>query len=162
MIRSVFPTLGLNHALVATAVFFVALALWPWVVSPPSAALTVPAANQTAKPAMPAALPPLASFAAISERPLFSPSRRPARAEAAAPVNTALESRYRLIGLVTTENARRAWIAEGTRHFEIGEGDMLDGWKIMRVERDRLLLSSPAGQATLTLRRTSNDEKPAK
>jgi hypothetical protein len=162
VIRGVIPTLGLNHALVAAAVFLGALALWPWVVSPPLAALTVPAANQTAKPAMPAALPPLASFVAVGDRPLFSPSRRPARAEAVAPVNTALENRYRLIGLVTTENARRAWIAEGARHFEIGEGDMLDGWKIVRVERDRLLLSSPAGQATLTLRRTSNDEKPAK
>jgi hypothetical protein len=93
---------------------------------------------------------------------LFSPTRRPTHTDAPAVAGTPFETRYRLIGLVTTETARRAWLAEGARHFDVGEGDTVDGWKIVRVERDRLLLSSSNGQATLTLRRTAEPEKPAK
>ena len=54
---------------------------------------------------------------------------------------------YRLLGLVTAGPTRRAWLAEGTRNFEIGEGDMLEGWTVQRIEQNRLVLSSPAGEA---------------
>jgi hypothetical protein len=155
-------TLGLNHVLAAVALSIAVLALWPWVVSPPLPTLRAQNATEAAKPSTLTALPPLLSFAAIGDRPLFSPSRRPAQTATPATTDAGIESRYRLIGLVATEATRRAWIAEGTRHFEIGEGDMLDGWKVVRVDRDQLLLSSPAGQATLTLRRAASDEKPTK
>ena len=41
--------------------------------------------------------------------------------------------------------------------LEVGEGDNLDGWRVERIEADRLVLSSAAGQAVLVLRRPAND-----
>jgi type II secretory pathway component PulC len=94
-------------------------------------------------------LAPFTDFAAILERPLFAPSRRPTPVEKAATV--AIESRYRLQGVVSVGNARHALIAPvtGGAALELSEGDALEGWSVKTIESDRIVLTSPAGEATL-------------
>lgn len=148
------PALRLDHLLGAALTLFAVLAVSPWLVpdagSAPRAEKPAPQAPQLA------ALPPQAAFSAIVDRPLFSPTRRPVPGSASG--NAAgIEARYRLLGLVVSESVRRAWLADGTRHFELGEGDKLDGWTVARIEQDRLVLTSPAGEAVLGLRRPAEE-----
>jgi len=143
--------LRLDHALAAGALCVAALAIWPWLVPPipePRALATPPAA-----PAAPTltALPPLASFAATIERPLFSPSRRPA-ANAPAAAAPAAESRYRLIGIVVSGTKKTAFIADSGRRAPIGVGDAFDGWTVKEIGQDRVTLASPSGEMVLKLK----------
>jgi hypothetical protein len=150
MTRLALPVWRLNHTLGAAAILFAALAVWPWLFPPVPATrpLAVPPANAPA-PAL-APLPPLASFAAIVERPLFSPSRRPPPGATGA-LGASIESRYRLIGIVATGPKKKAFVAEGTRRLEIAAGDTLDGWTVSEIGQDRVRLTSPAGEASLKL-----------
>jgi len=145
--------LRLTVLLVSAAAFFAALAIWPWLPSATALRPGAGAAGPAAGTGTIAALPPLANFAATIERPLFSPSRRPAAADRPAPAGTSIEIRYRLQGLVTAGHERRALLKEaaGQHRLEVGEGDMVEGWTVKRIEQDRLVLSSPSGEATLTL-----------
>jgi len=153
------PELRLNHLLGATAAVLVALAVWPWLLStaPARSAAAGTDTAATAAPALPA-LPPVARFAAISERPLFSPSRKPAPGEKAAPAGPGIEQRYRLLGLMNTGDSRRALLAEGKRRFAIAEGGSLEGWRVARIEHDRVVLSSAAGEAVLSLQPAATPE----
>jgi general secretion pathway protein N len=145
--------LRIDHALAAGAVCFAALAIWPWLVPP------IPAARPRATPPVaPAAspvatLPPLASFAATVERPLFSPSRRPA-ANAPAAAAPGAESRYRLLGIVASGPKKTAFIADGARRAEIGIGDAFDGWTVKEIGQNRVTLASPSGEMVLKLKST--------
>ena len=143
--------LRLDHALTAGTLCFAALAVWPWLVPPVPE--TRPLATPPAAPATPplTALPPLASFAATVEQPLFSPSRRPA-ANAPAAVVPAADSRYRLIGIVASGAKKTAFIADGGRRAQIGVGDAFDGWTVKEIGQDRVTLASPSGEMVLKLK----------
>ena len=148
-------------ALAAANLLVAALVLWPWL-SDGARSLQRPAGRAVAvadAPLLPS-LPPYSEFAVTSERPLFSPSRRPPTAEQHG--TSALEERYRLLGLVITGNAKRALIGEiaGGRRLEVGEGDTIEGWAVKRIERDAVVFASPAGEATLTLRNGAPPAKP--
>jgi hypothetical protein len=147
------PRPRLNNALAGAAVLLTMLAIWPWV-APVAAPGRTAEATETLPPAPAIAdLPSLATFRAVFERPIFSPSRRPP-ADGKAPVlGIGVAERYRLLGLVSAGEARRALLAEGTRRFEIAEGAALDGWTVARIEQDRVVLSSPSGEAELRLLR---------
>ena len=150
-----------DHVLIAVAVLFADLAAWPWLPSAASPAPT-PVTAIMPPPVLPE-LPPLGHFAAIEQLPLFSPSRQPHNAErpgVAAPAG--IEARYRVVGLIITGSSRRALLIAGERKIEVGEGDTLDGWKVVRIEPDRMLLSSPAGEAILTLRRPASETSTGK
>lgn len=157
MARPILQQFGANHLLAAAALGLALIALWPWIASLP----TNPAA---VRPALPSSDPPVAvlpqpgSFAAIAERPLFSPSRRPAATAPA--VSDGGLARYRLTGLVTAGGARHALITDGKRRLEIGEGSLLDTWTVLRIDADRVVLTSPRGEATLRLARP--DPEPAR
>jgi hypothetical protein len=139
-----------NHALGAAAIVFASLAAWPWLFPPvPATRPLVAPAVSTPAPTL-ALLPPLASFAAIVERPLFSPSRR-APPGATGTLGASIESRYRLIGIVATGPKKKAFVGEGARRLEIAEGDTLDGWTVTEIGQDRVRLASPAGEAALKL-----------
>ena len=147
------PRPSLDHVLAGAGVLLSVLAIWPWV-APLAAPGRATAAADTPPPDPAIAdLPPLASFRAVFERPLFSPSRRPP-ADGKAPVlGIGIAERYRLLGLLTAGQARRALLAEGTRRFEVAEGAALDGWTVVRIEQDRVVLSSPGGETELRLHR---------
>lgn len=150
MTQLALPALRLNHALGSTAIFFAALAAWPWLFAPVPA--TRPLAAPTESPSAPtlAPLPPLTSFAAIVQRPLFLPSRRPPPGPTGT-LGASIESRYRLVGIVATGPKKKAFVAEGTRRLEIAQGDTLDGWTVGEIGQDRVRLTSPAGEAMLKL-----------
>lgn len=150
MMRLPLPPLGINHALGATAIAFSIVAVWPWLFPPVPAVRPLAAPTANAPEPTLAPLPPLAAFAAIVERPLFSPSRRPPPG-ATGLLGASIESRYRLIGIVATGWEKKAFVAEGARHFEIAEGDTLDGWTVSEIGRDRVRFTSSAGQAALKL-----------
>jgi hypothetical protein len=155
--RVALPELGLNHLLGLAAAALVALAVWPWLISP-APARSVAAAPDTAAAQSVPSLPPLARFAAISERPLFSPTRKPTPGEKAAPAGPGIDQRYRLLGLMDTGDSRRALLAEGKRRFVIAERATLEGWTVARIEHDRIVLSSPAGEAVLILQPAATNE----
>lgn len=140
-----------RQALGAAAVLLATLAVWPWLVPP--VPVIRPLATPPASPpaSVLATLPPIASYAAIVERPLFAPSRRPPPGIAAA-TGAPAESRYRLVGIVANGARRKAFVADGARRIEIGEGDMLDGWTVKQIGSDRILLSSADGEAALRLK----------
>ena len=132
------------------AVLLVGLAAWPWLSPIPASTRTPPAGD-----GMPAAvaLPPLPAaeaFAATADRPLFSPSRRP-RASAAAMPARATEPRYRLLGVITVGDDRRALIAAGARHVEVREGGRFEGGVVRRIEEDRVIVTGAEGEVVLSL-----------
>jgi hypothetical protein len=152
------PARPLNRALAAAAILFAALAAWPWIV-PPMPAIRPPAAPPATAPATAlAALPPLASYSAIVERPLFSPSRRPPPG-AGTTLGPSIESRIRLLGIVATGPKKTAFVAEGAHHIELAEGDTIDGWTVKEIGQDRVLLSSTAGEAALKLAPAAEEAK---
>lgn len=142
-----------EHLLGAMLVLVIALAAWPWL-APEAGSAPRPEKVAAPSPAI-AALPPQATFSAIVDRPLFSPTRRPPPGSNAA--TTGIEARYRLLGLIVSETVRRAWLADGNRHFDVGEGDKLDGWTVARIDQDRLVLKSATGEAVLALRRPTEE-----
>ena len=146
-------------ALAAANLLVAALVVWPWL-SDSARTLQRPAARAVAEAPMLPTLPPFSEFAAASERPLFSPSRRPPTAEQRG--TSALEERYRLLGLVIAGKAKRALVGEiaGGRRFEVGEGDAIEGWAVKRIERDAVVFASPAGETTLMLRNGGPPAKP--
>lgn len=150
------PPVRLEHLLGAALALVALLALWPWIA--PEAG----SAPRLDKPAPPppqiAPLPPQSAFSAIVDRPLFSPTRRPPPGARSSGTAAGLESRYQLLGLVVSDSVQRAWLADGARHFELGLGDKLDGWTVAKIEQDRLVLTSPAGEAVLGLRRPAEED----
>lgn len=158
------PVIRLEHLLGALFALFALLALLPWLV--PEAGSAPPPGKPSPPPPEISALPLQSAFSAIIDRPLFSPTRRPVPGTGSAKGGSGIEARYRLLGLVVSETVRRAWLADGARSFEIGEGEKLDGWTVAHIEQDRLVLTSPAGHAVLALRRPAEEsagkEPPAK
>jgi hypothetical protein len=145
------PELRSDRALLTAAALLAALTVWPFL--PAAEPLPLAPAATPAPPPAPAALPPLARFAAVVERPLFSPSRRPVAAEGFDLGSGGLDARYRLLGITIAGDRQRALLAEGARQFELAVGDSLAGWTVVRIEQNRLVLTSPTGEAALTLRR---------
>ena len=143
-----------NPILAGTAVLLAALAIYPWLAPLPAPPISAAASDRPAPAPAAAPLPPLATFSAVFERPLFAPSRRPAESDKPAIPEAGL-GRYQLLGVVDQGGARRALVADGGRAVEIAEGVALDGWTVTRIEQDRVLLSSPSGQTILRLRRPS-------
>ncbi len=136
--------------LVAATLALAALTLMPWLPGRFAPASVPAPAQGEALPRVPA-LPPFADFAAIAARPLFAPTRRPDAARAA----SAIETRYRLLGIVIAGAARHALLAPiaGGPALELAEGGAVEGWTVRKIESDRVLLASPAGaDASLALK----------
>jgi hypothetical protein len=149
------PERRLTVPLGAASALLVALAIWPWLPAgsegrPPSEPIGAVGDGNTLR-----ALPPLAAFGATVTRPLFSPARRP-NTTASRP-GAGVENRYRLLGLVIAGKERRALLTDvaGNGSLRVAEGDQIEGWIVKRIDEDLLILSSPAGETTLTLQRAA-------
>jgi len=153
------PELRANHLLIAAATLFAALSIGPWL---PSAANPAPAEPEIAAPPSLSEIPPLSHFAAISERPLFQPSRQPPAAERPAPAAPlGIEARYRVVGLIIAGPSRRALLMSADRKLEVGEGDNLDGWRVdVANMTGRLAAEDLAHQVARTVRRTVEETRP--
>ncbi len=121
-----------------------------------SDALDVLPGRTTPPPAAPSrepsrfTMPPLQSFAAITARPLFSRSRRPApvSSESLGPWSSLV-----LAGIIITPDAREALIRHGnpnvTSHVKIGQ--QVQGWTVVAILPDGVVLRSGATEHKLKL-----------
>jgi hypothetical protein len=87
-------------------------------------------------------MPPESSFAAVLERPVFSPTRRPMQAGDAKASSTATSVDFTLIGVVITGGERYAIVkpSNGDAFQRLNEGDELAGWSAVSIRSDRVLL----------------------
>lgn len=121
-----------------------------------------PAAQQPASTAPPAAaalpeisnrftLPPLASFAEVVERPLFSSSRRPTATETQQHVDQPLSAS--LAGIVISALSSSIIVAHGDPPslMRLKQGDELDGWSISAIEPNRVLFRRGSEEQQLKL-----------
>lgn len=103
-------------------------------------------------------LPPLDTFTATVERPLFTPGRRPPAAVPVpleeAPVVEEAVSLYRLVGLIAEGGGRAvALLREGDSHGEIRvrPGETVAGWTVERIGGGEMTLSRDGETLALSL-----------
>ena len=126
----------------------------------PAVAPAVPPADTPGAPegARAAPLEPLATYAAVTERPLFNQSRRPP----AAPVGAApgeLQRNFSVAGIMLSGAERIALVQQGgeKKLLSVREGQSLGGWTVRSIAADRVVLVGRDGEIALPLR-----EKPAR
>lgn len=136
---------GVAHAWTKPSLMFVACLFLSWYALhktgepslPPisSAEATVDELEISLGAATDKARRPFASFAAIVERPVFSPSRRPAvmrKQETAEPV---AELDFRLQGVIVSDAVRMAILSRpgGQSVIRLLEGENYQGWELVTV-----------------------------
>lgn len=86
--------------------------------------------------------PPLERFAAIAERPLFTPTRRPPPAAAGpAPVGDAPPPHIEVIGVYSVNDRPGALLAvDGAAPAPFAIGDVIRGWRIAAIEAPSVTL----------------------
>ncbi|MGQ9369548.1 hypothetical protein [Azospirillum sp. ST 5-10] len=110
-------------------------------------AAAVPAAPAV-EPASGFAPPPLAAFAAVVERPLFVPERRPAPPAAAATAAVGL----RLVGIVGVGGRTAAVLrSDDGRTVTAAPGEGGEGWRVLEVGVDRVVLDHGGARRELEL-----------
>ncbi len=89
---------------------------------------------------------PIKAYSETLRRPLFHPSRKPApKLAAASPEAPAAESPVlRLIGVVIAPEGRSALIRMPNLAdlVEVSVGERINGWRLERIETDRIVLKS--------------------
>ncbi len=127
-------------------------------------ALAAPAAGDAAPQAVAAPrvfkLAPLASFAAVTDRPLFSPDRRPAAAGETLGAWSALS----LAGIIVTPDSRAALIAHGNppKLEHVQEGQAVDGWVVRSIEPDRIVVANGAEEHELRFLEKREEDRAAR
>lgn len=143
------PEARLSAGLVAAIVVLAAVAIWPWLPGSSRAAAVGAASPPPEAKAATVKLPTYETFTAAIERPLFSPSRRPAAGPVQGPLPAA-QGPSRLIGIVVAGAHRRALIAQtGAAPIEIGEGESFEGRTVKRIEQNRVILLDVKGAETV-------------
>lgn len=113
-------------------------------------------------------MPPIKEFSEITSRPIFNPSRRQAnavqrvarpthrKAKPPRPARTSL-AQMKLLGILINGSERQAFVTTP----RIGKGAWLtentpvEGWKILRIEDNRIVLKSGTDRRELSLYRKS-------
>ena len=95
-------------------------------------------------------MPPLSQYGEVTERPLFSPDRRPHQA---APQGAAAPLPFSLRGIVVQPKGHYALIEEGTPAVSrrVSEGETLGGGTVKEIQRDRIVLSLNGGETVIRL-----------
>lgn len=133
---------------------FVALAAWPWLpldAAGPAPAIRPPGAVGVVAEAE-LAMPPLDSFRATVERPLFVATRSPARpVEAAGP--DLILGRYRLTGVMIASERTTVLLrpATGGKVIRLEQGQELDGWKVVTITPDHIVLTTAGREQRIPL-----------
>jgi hypothetical protein len=149
------------------AAVFLGVAVAPWAIDPREFLAPGWRGNEIAgevAPALPPLpqTPPLDRLAAIVEQPLFSSTRRPA---AAPPPPASTEGlvlgAYRLTGVVVTPTHRLVLLkrADGRRTIRVAEGEAVEGWTVVQVTPDKLVLESAAGQKEFIVREKAGPKR---
>jgi len=147
---------ALEIALLALCTLFVALAAWPWLApeakAPPRVAALPPAGGPVGDADL--ALPPLESFRATVERPLFSATRappplRPAQDNA----GELILGRYRLTGVMIAKEHTTVLLrpATGGKVIRLARGQEIDGWKVSAITPDQIVLTAGGKELRIPL-----------
>jgi hypothetical protein len=120
--------------------------------APGTATAPVPPSVTLSKASNRFALPPLETFAEVTERPLFSSSRRPPAIDA--PQSTERSFGATLAGIVISASSRTIIVSHGDPPVltRLKQGDDLDGWSITSIEPNRALLRRDGVEQELKLR----------
>ena len=112
----------------------------------PTVAPKSPATNSDTK----FTLPPLQRFGIVTERPLFSPDRKPPQHAD----NTAgAWSSFVLAGIIITPQSREALVLHGKPPVvaHVREGQALEGWTIASIDPDRVVFRDGLNEHELRL-----------
>lgn len=111
-----------------------------------------PAAGKTPATSTPAAfvLPPIQRFAIVTERPLFSPDRKP---QLHADDTAGAWSSFVLAGIIITPASREALVLHGKPQSiaHIQEGQALEGWTVTSIYPDRVVFRDGLSEHELKL-----------
>jgi len=106
-------------------------------------------------------------YAAVTERPLFLPNRRPPSEEPEGDTQEELEApsdlaRLDLNAILITPSESSAWIRDPTKKglVRVRLGDELSGWSVQEIRSDRILLKRQGEKDTLVLRDYKNMPPP--
>ena len=94
---------------------------------------------------------PVEDFDAILERPLFSPNRRPPAIEALESPPPNSDVTFTLKGILIDEDVRIALFRaqRNKKILRLREGDMIEGWTLVRIERHSVSLARGAFETML-------------
>jgi general secretion pathway protein N len=154
--------LAMAGALTALAASFGALVALEWSTPASSPAIDTPvpavAASKAAVPAPVSSLAPLSSFSAVTDRPLFSPDRRPAPQ---ASETLGSWSALSLAGIIVTPESREVLIVHGNpaKLVHLQEGQSVDGWVVRAIEPDRVVVANGGEQHELRFLGKHEDER---
>lgn len=100
-------------------------------------------------------LPPLESFAAVTERPLFSPNRRPAEISSG---ESDAWSSFVLAGIIITPELREAMVlhSQPPTPIHIHEGEAMDGWTLESLSADHAVFRHDVEEHELKLNVITN------
>ncbi len=95
-------------------------------------------------------MPPLQRFAVVTERPIFSPDRRPPQHS---DDTTGAWSSFVLAGIIITPQSREALVLHGKPQTvaHIREGQALDGWTFTSIYPDRVVFRNGPNEHELRL-----------
>jgi hypothetical protein len=145
---------GFSALLGTLCAAFAALAVWPWVQSGGATPPLVSAAASSPGPIAEAdlSLPPLETFSATTERPLFTATRSPPRAAVDSGGELIL-GRYRLTGVMIARDRTTVLLRPvgGGKVIRLGQGQELDGWKVLTITADHIVLGSAGREQRIPL-----------
>lgn len=136
--RSILPSLMAGASLVMACIIYAEVRARPMIQT--SSQPTMAEVRIASLPAQRQAMPEKARFAAIVERPLFSPSRRPHSEEPALVPTPTLD--FSLSGIVISTGEPFALIKSGAGGdpVRMKQGEEISGWTVGRIESDRILV----------------------
>jgi hypothetical protein len=154
--------LAVTGLLAALAVSLGSLVTYEWNAPAPAIAASprTAEASNGAAPAPAFSPAPLTSFSAVTERPLFSPDRRPAP-QASDTVGS--WSGLTLAGIVVTPASREVLIAHGNpqKIVHLQEGQAVDGWVVRSIDPDRVVIANGGEQHELLFLGKHDDDRSA-
>lgn len=162
----------LTKVLVAVALVAVPYLLWTSPEPGPVAAVSVRdeatlVPPVTPRPTVIPSLPPLQSFAVTLERPLFAPSRRLPRQAAPVAIDSEpapaldgapAEPQVRFFGTMSRDGRSIAMVdaGEGVAR-KLLVGDDVEGWQVVAIDRDRLVLGQGDERRDFTILRSGSE-----
>ncbi len=159
----------LVFALGTTCMILLGVALVPWLVDPADYLAAGPDAQAMTEVAEPPTaprleLPPIEQFAAIVERPIFTATRRTARRQPVAPSAPAssggrILGRYQVIGVVVAPGNRLVLLRRlgGAETIRLKQGEEIDGWTLVEVTRDEVVLESGGRREKIEIRNKTRE-----
>ena len=95
-------------------------------------------------------MPALSNFTSVSQRPLFSPDRRPPARSAD---NSGAWSSFALAGIIITPDSREALVSHGKPPTisHIAEGQTIEGWTVSAIYPDHVVFRDRLSEHELRL-----------